>query len=375
MAKQILFRLSLVGNGCVNFDDSKTQAFTLKKLGIIDPNIMINNNIKLAKKQIYDTGRTYINSRGEEKPIYDYKLKISADCLRHHIYEHDVEAMTQAIMTDENIYCNYLLSDVGLTRGYMFAKSVDGNTLKRKSPLTITDAIQTNNNVSNLMEVGSTTGERTDTSFFTVEKIGDVTYSAEGVIDLKTLAFVPADIRFDRAAVKTEWCEKGLVDRILRFHYGDNAHYKIGHFTSSAKYLTNTFAEYGIMLGEGIINKLVKHVLTNILKLDIRRNTAWTKCESLEIKIVDDLIKDTFENEEEGWIKIYSENDINALQIVCEPLFTEATDEDLKRKEDIDKEHKKVEEERLRTKKEAKEDAARKREEKKNLKKQEENNE
>lgn len=215
MAKQILFRLSLVGNGCVNFDDSKTQAFTLKKLGIIDPSIMINNNIKLAKKQIYATGRTYINNKGEEKPIYDYKLKISADCLRHHIYEHDVEAMTQAIMTDENIYCNYLLSDVGLTRGYMFAKSVDGNTLKRKSPLTITDAIQTNNNVSNLMEVGSTTGERTDTSFFTVEKIGDVTYNAKGVIDLKTLAFVPADVRFDRAAVMTEWCEKGLIDRIF----------------------------------------------------------------------------------------------------------------------------------------------------------------
>lgn len=32
MAKQILFRLGLVGNGCVNFDDSKTQAFTLKKV-------------------------------------------------------------------------------------------------------------------------------------------------------------------------------------------------------------------------------------------------------------------------------------------------------------------------------------------------------
>lgn len=374
MAKQILFRLSLVGNGCVNFDDSKTQAFTLKKLGIIDPSIMINNNIKLAKKQIYDTGRTYINSRGEEKPIYDYKLKISADCLRHHIYEHDVEAMTQAIMTDENIYCNYLLSDVGLTRGYMFAKSVDGNTLKRKSPLTITDAIQTNNNVSNLMEVGSTTGERTDTSFFTVEKIGDVTYSAKGVIDLKTLAFVPADVRFDRAAVMTEWCEKGLIDRVLRFHYGDEAQYKIGYFTSSAKYLTNTFAEYGIMLGDEIVNRLVKHILTNILKLDIRRNTAWTKCESLEIKIVDDLIKDTFENEEEGWIKIYSENDINELQIICDSLFTEATDEDLKRMKDIDEEYKKAEEERIEAKREAREEAARIKEEKK-LKKQGKDNE
>jgi hypothetical protein len=374
MAKQILFRLGLVGNGCVNFDDSKTQAFTLKKLGIIDPSIMINNNIKLAKKQIYNTGRTYINNKGEEKPIYDYKLKISADCLRHHIYEHDVEAMTQAIMTDENIYCNYLLSDVGLTRGYMFAKSVDGNTLKRKSPLTITDAIQTNNNVSNLMEVGSTTGERTDTSFFTVEKIGDVTYSAKGVIDLKTLAFVPADVRFDRAAVMTEWCEKGLIDRVLRFHYGDEAQYKIGYFTSSAKYLTNTFAEYGIMLGDKIVNRLVKHILTNILKLDIRRNTAWTKCESLEIKIVNDLIKDTFENEEGGWIKIYSENDINELQIICDSLFTEVTNEDLKRMKDIDEEYKKAEEERLRAKKEAREEAARIKEEKK-LKKQGKDNE
>lgn len=374
MAKQILFRLGLVGNGCVNFDDSKTQAFTLKKLGIIDPNITINNNIKLAKKQIYNTGRTYINNKGEEKPIYDYKLKISADCLRHHIYEHDVESMTQAIMIDDNIYCNYLLSDVGLTRGYMFTKSASGKTLKRKSPLTITDAIQTNNNVSNLMEVGSTTGERTDTSFFSVEKIGDVTYSAKGVIDFKTLAFVSADVNFDRAAVMTEWCRKGLVDRVLRFHYGDEAQYKIGHFTSSAKYLTNTFAEYGIMLGDEIVNRLVKHILTNILKLDIRRNTAWTKCESLEIKIVDDLIKDTFENEERGWIKIYSESDINELQIMCEPLFTEATDEDLAKKEIIDEKYRRAEEERIEAKKEAREEAARIKEEKK-LKKQKEDNE
>lgn len=138
--------------------------------------------------------------------------------------------------------------------------------------------------------------------------------------------------------------------------------------------MTNTFAEYGIMLGDEIVNRLVKHILTNILKLDIRRNTAWTKCESLEIKIVDDLIKDTFENEEEGWIKIYSENDINELQIICDSLFTEVTDDDLKRMKDIDEEYKKAEEERIEAKKEAREEAARIKEEKK-LKKQGKDNE
>lgn len=89
---------------------------------------------------------------------------------------------------------------------------------------------------------------------------------------------------------------------------------------------------------------------------------------------MDDLIKDTFENEEEGWIKIYSEDDINELQIICDSLFTEATDEDLKRMKDIDEEYKKAEEERIEAKREAREEAARIKEEKK-LKKQGKDNE
>lgn len=374
MAKQILFRLGLVGNGCVNFDDSKTQAFTLKKLGIIDPSITINNNIKLAKKQIYDTGEIYINSRGEEKPIYDYKLKISADCLRHHIYEHDVEAITQAIQIDDRIFCNYLLSDVGLTRGYMFAKSVDvGKTLKRKSPLTVTDAIQTNNNRSNLMEVGSTTGARTDTSFFTVEKIGDVEYVAKGLIDLKTLAFISADDRSDRMAIESKWCDNGLVDDILKLHYGTNAQYEIGYFTTSAKYITNTFAEFGILLGDKIVSNLVKHILTNILKLDIRRNTAWTKCAKLEIKLVNDLIESKFDDED--WIDVNSENDINTLQITYGTLYSRATNEDLAKQREVDEKFKAIEERRLYDKNQLREENVRKREEKKLKKQKEENNE
>lgn len=301
-------------------------------------------------------------------------MKISADCLRHHIYEHDVEAITQAIQIDDRIFCNYLLSDVGLTRGYMFAKSVDvGKTLKRKSPLTVTDAIQTNNNRSNLMEVGSTTGARTDTSFFTVEKIGDVEYVAKGLIDLKTLAFISADDRSDRMAIESKWCDNGLVDDILKLHYGTNAQYEIGYFTTSAKYITNTFAEFGILLGDEIVSNLVKHILTNILKLDIRRNTAWTKCAKLEIKLVNDLIESKFDDE--GWIDVNSENDINTLQITYGTLYSRATNEDLAKQREVDEKFKAIEERRLYDKNQLREENVRKREEKKLKKQKEENNE
>lgn len=216
--KQVFFKLKLSGNGCVNFDDSSKQKELLEDLGIIKWGTP--NNIKLAKKVIYETDEKDKNG----KPIYVYKIKISSDCLRHHIFEHEVDVVTPAVQMLDAIYCNYLLSQVGITRGYMFASSRDsGKTLKRKSPLTIVDAIQTNNTKSNMFEVGITSGPRNETSLYSTEKIGDVEYETQGVIDLKTLSFISADELCDRMALRSEWIDNGLVDKVMKSHYGEDA--------------------------------------------------------------------------------------------------------------------------------------------------------
>ena len=321
--KQVFFKLKLSGNGCVNFDDSAKQKDLLRKLGLI--NGMVPDNIKLAKKVIHDTGKK--DEKGN--PIYDYKIKISADCLRHHTFEHEVDVVTPAVQMLDTMYCNYLLSNVGITRGYMFALSSDvGKSLKRKSPLTIVDAIQTNNTKSNMFEVGTTSGERDETSLFSSEKIGDVEYKTHGVIDLKTLSFISADEKFDRMGLYTEWIDNGLIDKVMKSHYGEDAQYETGFFVSNAKYLTNTFAECGVRLGDNVVTQLVRYILRSLLGIDIRRNNAWTRAVSLEVKEVNNPLVDTFDNKS-GWKQV-DEDYIDSLDIKCDDFYHKATEEEVK---------------------------------------------
>lgn len=321
--KQVFFKLKLSGNGCVNFDDSAKQAELLSKLGIL--NGKTTGNIKLAKKVISDTGKK--DEKGN--PIYDYKVKISADCLRHHTFEHEVDVVTPAVQMLDTMYCNYLLSNVGITRGYMFALSSDvGKSLKRKSPLTIVDAIQTNGAKSQMFEVGTTSGPRTDTSLFSCEKVGEIEYETHGVIDLKTLSFISADEKFDRMGLYTEWIDNGLIDKVMKSHYGENAQYETGFFVSNAKYLTNTFAECGVRLGDNVVTQLVRYILRSLLGIDIRRNNAWARAVSLEVKNVNNPLEDTF-NDESDWKQV-DEDYIDSLEIKCDDFYHKATEEETK---------------------------------------------
>lgn len=323
--KQILFKVVFNGNGVVNFDDSKSQKYTLSKYKIATK---LDDNIKLAKKIFFETKDENGN------PIMDYKIKVSADCLRHGIFENEVDVVDKSIMQMDNVFAQYLLSPVGLSRGYMFPYK-DSLAIKRKSPLTITDAIQINGdgNKSNIevgskCEVDSTKGKRSSTSFFYTEKIGDTTYESKGVIDLKQLMFVSADARFDRLAIEPDWVSTGLTHKVLKSYFGENAKEEYGWFTSMNKYFGSAMAENGILLNDEIVDALVKFILKGILGINIRRNNAWFKTASLQIKVVNDPLSDRF-NKEEGWINITDENAIDSLSITTDKMYDKVPDEEL----------------------------------------------
>lgn len=317
--KQILFKVVFNGNGVVNFDDSKNQKYALGKYKIATG---LNDNTKLAKKIFFETDKKDENGN----PIMDYKIKVSADCLRHGIFENEVDVVNPSIMQMDNVFAQYLLSPVGLSRGYMFTYK-DSSAVKRKSPLTITDAIQTDGNKSNI-EVGSTTGERSETSFFYTEKIGDTTYESKGVIDLKQLMFVSADAKFDRLAINPDWVNIGLTHDVLKSYFGENAKEEYGWFTSTNKYFGPAMAENGILLNDEIVDALVKFILKGILGVNIRRNNAWFKAASLQIKVVNNPLIDTFDKED-GWIKIADEKAVDSLNITPDKMYDKATDEEV----------------------------------------------
>lgn len=330
MIKNILIKGELEGRGIVNFD-SKEQRFTLSKHGIFTG---LNENVKLGKKVFTKTGK--FKEDGTE--IYDYKVKISADCLRHSIFEHDVDVVNGVLIQNPFILGTYMLSQVGLMRGYMFATKE--MTLKRKSPLTITDAIQCNDAKSE-MEIGSTTGERSDISMYFSEKAGDMKYEFAGQIDIKQLQFMSADPFFDRMGINSDMIDSDEVDNIISNHYGKKAKTEYGLFSSVSKFTGKPYGEYGILFSNSICESVIKKTLKNILSINIVRNNAFAATSSLKIKLVDNILgvgqKMT---DEDNWIELTCDEDIDKLDLSnLYNFFKEADEDEIKERERMIKKH------------------------------------
>lgn len=342
MIKNILIKGELEGRGIVNFD-SAGQRYLLATHGIATG---LKENVKLGKKAFIKTGK--VSENGNE--IYDYKSKISADCIRHAIFEHDVDVVNGVVSQCPSIFATYLLSPVGVMRGYMFPCK-DGAALKRKSPLTVTDAIQCNDAKSNI-EACSTTGDRSDTSFFFAEKSGDMKYSFTGQIDVKQLQFISADPFFDRMAINSDWIDKGEVDFALESHYGGKYGTKYGVFTSMANFTGHACAENGVLLDNAICEYIIKKTLKDMLSINIVRNNAFAATSSLKIKLVDNILGVGQKmNDEEGWIELNSEADVDALDLSdLHPFFTESSEDEIKKRDAARKKYEEIEEKRSKDK-------------------------
>ena len=345
--KSIQIKGELEGRGIVNFD-SKEQRYAISAFNLMKEMgaEMLHDNIKLGKKSFkYEGKKTItINKEGDTKEIdsYSYKNLISSACLRHATYQNDVEMVNSSIMLNEIILSNYVTSFVGLTRGYLFAQTAGKNlpTIKRTSCLTLTDAIESNN-AKSVMSIGTTMGVRDNKSMTYNETVGDIEYDFSGSINPKTLQFISTDLFFDRLAMFPDWLKNGMFDNCMTKHYGDKAQYKTGHFTHQAQYLTKTICENGVLLNNDFTVYLIKETLKRLLRINIIRSTAYAKIKELKIRLVDDILMD----EEEGWITLNSDADIDNLDFSVFEYFEETTDEDFNERKIIEEEYKKISEE------------------------------
>lgn len=362
--KQIIFKATMKGCGVVNFDDNG-QKFNLKKLGLSDycpkdNTGVIPDNIKFGKKFFYakkdENGQTIKDEKGNI--LYDYNIKISRDCLRHAIFSNEVECINPMIVQNSILACNYYLSPVGLTRGYMNALKEEQG-FKNKSCLTVTDAKEIGGAKSHI-EIGSTSGERNETSLYYTETIGDSKYEFEGIIDFKKLMFVIADPMFDRMAIHPDWIDNGLAEKTLHNFYGDLASPSIGYFTSYDECLTKAITEYGMILNEELVVHLTKFLLKNIMGCLIRRNNSYANVTSLSIKFIDDIIFDKMDDDK-GWIELKSIDDVNNLVFKVDCPYEKATVADIKVLEAMKEKYAKAVNDSKEEKKKAKEEAAAKR--------------
>lgn len=317
--KNILFKLKIEGNGIVNFDSSE-QKFMYNGTNLTNMKT-IHDNTSYAKKKFYKEGDNL-----------SYKLSISSDCLRHNIFDGDVKIQSPNIINNEMLLYSFIASPAALLRGYLFAN--DKETLKRKGPLSITNAEQTCNAVSSIETFSrsgmkNTDAEQTDTSFFKKEVVGDIKYASVGFIDLMQLQFVSCDQIFDRYSFNPDMF--GIYKQFLKTKF-PSFESELGYFQMNGSDVE--IPEYGFKLSNENIVLLVRSLFERILTLDIRKAGAFAKTTKLQYKLVYDPIEDTMDSEE-GWVTISNRNDLNAINFdvadfyVAEDVITAQTKREL----------------------------------------------
>lgn len=303
--KNILFRINIEGNGIVNFDSSE-QRFMYNGTNLTNMKT-IHDNTSYAKKRFYKDGDNLT-----------YKLSISSDCLRHNIFERDIPTQSPNIINNEALLYSFIASPSALLRGYLFAD--DKETLKRKGPLSITNAEQTCNALS-YIETFSRSGkkitdnEQSDNSFFKKEVVGDVKYAANGFIDLMQLQFVSCDQVFDRYSFNPDLF--GVYKQFMKMKF-PTFDSELGYYQISGSNVE--IPEYGFKLSNQNVVILVRELFERVLSINIRKSTSFAKTTSLEYKLVYDPIEDTMESEN-GWNKIVNKQDIEAIDFEVEDFY------------------------------------------------------
>jgi hypothetical protein len=299
--KHVNFKIELEGNGIVNYDsgDQKYLWNRESKEGNKNKFTSADNNNMYAKKHYF---------RKEDGSL-DYKIKISSDALRNAIFKGDAIATNPTISHHKSLLNSFIGSTMGIVRGYMFAGKTE--TLKRKSPLSITSAIQTNNSES-YMEFHSRSGgkkigddsDKSDTTIFNKETIGPITYNAEGFLNLQTLEFISSDPIFDRYSFNSD--DYSILKTFLT-HNLPNFNNDLGYY--SLKTSAIDVAEYGLKLTNEQVLYLIKETLKRILNIKIERSTSYAKLSKLSIELVYDPINP----KNNTWVDITSIEDIDSL--------------------------------------------------------------
>jgi hypothetical protein len=338
--KEVKFKIELRGSGIVNYDsDEQKHVWNMEsKAGNKNNFISINKNNKYAKKDYYR----------DENGALRYRIKISSDALRCATFIGDSIAYNPGIAHHKTLLNSFIGSTLGLVRGYLFATKKEA--FKRKSPLTIVDAIQTNN-AESYMEFHSRRGEKKikddsesgDTTIFRKETIGKINYESEGFISIQELEFLSSDTVCDRYAFNSDDFS------ILKTFLSNN----LPNFNSEPNYYnikTSTIdqSEYGIKLSNENITFLIKETLIRILGIKIRRGGAFAEISKMSIQ----LVTDPLDLNNNNWIEINNVDDIKNLDFDVEESYILADETEAKKQREIINEGKRKEEEEKKNQKE-----------------------
>ncbi len=308
MTKAIFIKATIEGSGIVNFD-SNQQRFTWNR----------QKNVEKCKFEntMFGKGRYYSNTEkgddGEEKEYLTKVGIISADCIRHTMYDDCMFTHLPNIMHDNELLTRTVAHPAFIERGYMFAK--DTVTWKRKSAFVLSYAKAISESVPALETYSNTqpkTGENksedsAETSFFKREVRGETIYELQGQIDIKELGFISMSDVHDRMNIHPD-CEAQYRE-FLGEKFGSDIT-EPGFFIKEGD--SYGIPEYGIHLTNDQVKFLVSDILKRLARFNLVRTvTGHARTVSISIKLVNDPLEDLF-NDEDGWVNIFNGKKFNA---------------------------------------------------------------
>ena len=321
MIKKIVFKAEFEGQGIVNFDGDEQRIFLNEHCG----EKYFNNNYKLAKK-VFKKKSTkevaYTDKNGKEYVNdTDYSLKIGSTCLRNAIFANDSNVTNPRICIASPILAYYISSIQGLLRGYT-ALEFGNFSITKKSALTCPCAVQTNDSIP-YVELQSNSApkesgeDKSSTSLYYTEKVGNITYETKGFISLQEIQFLSCDPFFGRIMFNPQWLEgeNPLIDRMFKQHYGTTP-YKKGYFSSSTATLTKHLGEQGLLFNDDFVIFLVKEQIKRLLNVNINRAEGYAVTKSLKIKFVENGFNPF---NEENWVEVNLEN----YEVIIDEAFAE----------------------------------------------------
>lgn len=309
--KAIRFSVAFNGNGCVNWDSSE-QKSTLVSCDLTKGNTY--DNAMFAKKEFsYD-----------ENGEIGFKYKVSSECLRHNIFRKSMPFVVPYNNTTKDLLPKLHAQSDYIIRGYMATRGEKATAIKRKSPFTISDAVENTDTLrkfadfdfhSNAGDKGEKNDDKGNTSLYKLENVGSMEYIAECNLDVEELSFISCDPRYDRQAFDNE--EKGKNENIYLKALSES----MVNFTPEVKRYSldndifqitdekNQRGEEGILLNKESVDMLI-HRLFNLIK-DVniyKRNAMFEFKEFISIKVVtEDGIVDIGTEELENCVFEYAE--------------------------------------------------------------------
>lgn len=274
--KNLDFRVTFKSKGCVNFD-SNDQKFELRDMKLLKGQVY--DNVLFAKKIYYN------NPDGS----YSFLYKISSEALRHAIFIESMPFLNPIITQLPQVFYNAIATPAMISRGYMQADKM--KSLKRKSPLTITDAVEKGEK-RNVISIdfhsrsgakNASTDDKGDTSIYFIENVGENEYVSEGNIDLQELQFISADPSYDRMGVDVDGGVNGeiFIDSLNRNF--PSSEKRFGYYYIKNTITEDEWAERGVLLSKDDVDYLVKYILKNILNAKIVRRNALCVIDKLEV--------------------------------------------------------------------------------------------